>query len=57
MCYIAGYRLRWFRLKGNLLFYFKVDDNGDWQVNKLSALDHRGFQCNMHQKRCKLLLG
>ena len=27
-----GYRTRWFRLKGNLVFYFKVDDNGDWQV-------------------------
>ena len=24
----AGYRQRWFRLKGNLLFYFKVDELG-----------------------------
>ena len=30
--YNTGYRVRWFRLKGNLLFYFKVDDTGDWKV-------------------------
>ena len=27
-----GYRQRWFRLKGNLLFYFKVDEYGGWEV-------------------------
>uniref|UniRef100_A0A1X7TA52 PH domain-containing protein n=1 Tax=Amphimedon queenslandica TaxID=400682 RepID=A0A1X7TA52_AMPQE len=26
-----GYRQRWFRLKGNLLFYFKVDELQDWE--------------------------
>lgn len=26
-----GYKQRWFRLKGNLLFYFRVDDAGQWQ--------------------------
>ncbi|XP_064387064.1 inositol polyphosphate-4-phosphatase type I A-like isoform X2 [Halichondria panicea] len=28
-----GYKQRWFRLKGNLLFYFKVDDCGGWEKN------------------------
>ncbi|CAI8019948.1 Sesquipedalian-1 [Geodia barretti] len=27
-----GYKQRWFRLKGNLLFYFKVDELGGWEV-------------------------
>jgi hypothetical protein len=26
-----GYKQRWFRLKGNLLFYFKVDELGGWE--------------------------
>ena len=27
-----GYKQRWFRLKGNLLFYFRVDECGGWEV-------------------------
>eukprot|EP00731_Ephydatia_muelleri_P018946 Em0011g986a len=26
-----GYKARWFRLKGNLLFYYKVDESGGWE--------------------------
>lgn len=33
-----GYKQRWFRLKGNLLFYFRVDDAGQWQVSRLRPL-------------------
>ncbi|CAI8028274.1 hypothetical protein GBAR_LOCUS16144, partial [Geodia barretti] len=29
-----GYKERWFRLKGNLLFYIKVDELGAWEVRK-----------------------
>ena len=29
---LSGYKQRWFRLKGNLLFYFKVDEFGSWEV-------------------------
>lgn len=31
--FLSGYKQRWFRLKGNLLFYFKVDELQDWEVN------------------------
>ena len=31
---MLGYRQRWFRLKGNLLFYFKVDELQDWEVSE-----------------------
>ena len=34
----AGYRQRWFRLKGNLLFYFKVDELGGWEVYRPTVL-------------------
>jgi hypothetical protein len=29
-----GYKQRWFRLKGSLLFYFKVDELGGWEVRE-----------------------
>ena len=32
----TGYKQRWFRLKGNLLFYYKLDEYGGWQV-RMSA--------------------
>ena len=32
LCIPTGYKQRWFRLKGNLLFYYKLDEYGGWQV-------------------------
>ena len=29
----VGYKPRWFRLKGNLLFYFKANELGHWDVS------------------------
>lgn len=43
---IIGYKERWFRLKYNLLFYFKINGYGQvdlHQVNKINVLNNYFF--------------
>ena len=59
----AGYKQKWFRLKGNLLFYFKVDELGGWEVREkpnqpllhCSTTAASAFVCLAQTCICKLV--
>jgi hypothetical protein len=47
-----GYKQRWFRLKGNLLFYFRVDELLGWEVRSCcNIIKHIHYHNNYNNNR------